>query len=411
LRTRNYRLFASGQLISNTGAWVQRIAQDWLVLTLTGSATAVGITVALQFLPTLLFGLYGGVLADRYPKRRTLLCTQAGMALMAAVLAALALSHTVAAWHVYLVAFGLGTVASIDNPARQAFVNEMVGPDQLRNAISLNSSIFQLGGLIGPAISGALLGAVGPGWAFAINAASYGAPAVALMMMRTGELFVLPTAARRAGQLREGLRYVAKRNDVLWPLVLAGVFGFFSMNLTVSLAAYAKSVFHSGASGYGLLSSLVAVGALTGGLISARRRHSRLRGLVAMAIVFATVFMLAPFAPGEAGFAIMLVPLGAISLIFATTANATIQLATDDAIRGRVMGVYLLVAIGSGALGGTPIGWFVEHVGPRYALLLSGLVPLLVTLAVALRLAREGRLRLQVRPLTARPRLLAVVPR
>jgi MFS family permease len=161
LGTRNFRLFASGQLVSNTGAWVQRIAQDWLVLSITGSATAVGITTALQFLPTLLFGMVGGLIADRYPKRRTLLAAQVGMALMAAILAGLTLSHRVAAWHVYLVAFGLGLITAVENPVRQSFVNEMVGPDRLRNAISINSSVFQLGALIGPAISGVLIRVVG----------------------------------------------------------------------------------------------------------------------------------------------------------------------------------------------------------------------------------------------------------
>jgi MFS family permease len=164
-------MFASGQIVSNTGAWVQRIAQDWLVLSITGSATAVGITTALQFLPTLLFGLAGGLIADRYPKRRVLLATQVGMASMAAALAFLTLTHQVAAWHVYVIAFGLGLVTAVDNPVRQSFVNEMVGPDQLRNAISINSSVFQLAALIGPAISGMLISAVGAGYAFAVNAA------------------------------------------------------------------------------------------------------------------------------------------------------------------------------------------------------------------------------------------------
>lgn len=176
LHTRNFRLFATGQLFSNTGSWVQRIAQDWLVLSLTGSASAVGITTALQFVPTLLLGLVSGLLADRYSKRTILLCTQVGMASMAAMLAYLTLDHQVQAWHVFIIAFGLGIVTAIDNPTRQAFVNEMVGPEQLRNAISINSSVFQLGGLIGPAVSGALISAVGPGYSFAINAVSYMAP-------------------------------------------------------------------------------------------------------------------------------------------------------------------------------------------------------------------------------------------
>ena len=192
LRTRNFRLFATGQLCSNIGTWVQRIAQDWLVLSLTGSATDVGITTALQFVPTLLFGLVGGLIADRYPKRRILLATQSGLAAIAGILAVLTLTHEVTAWQVYLVAFGLGLVTAVDNPTRQSFANEMVGPHQLSNAISINSSVFQLGGLVGPAVSGALITAVGPGYSFAINALSYAAPLVALSRMRTSELHTRP---------------------------------------------------------------------------------------------------------------------------------------------------------------------------------------------------------------------------
>ena len=296
LHTRNFRLFASGQIVSNTGAWVQRIAQDWLVLSITGSATAVGITTALQFLPTLLFGLAGGVIADRYPKRRVLLFTQVGMAAMAATLAILTLGHHVEVWHVYLVAFGLGTVVAVDNPTRQSFVNEMVGQEHLRNAVSINATVFQLGALVGPAISGVLINAVGSGYAFALNAASYSASTAALLLMRDSELHPAP-AASDGTRIRDGLRYVAGRPDVLWPTVLVGVFGLFTVNLPVTLAAYARSVFDIGASGYGLLTSVLAVGSVTGALISAGRSRTRLRALVAIASTLATLYMIASLAP------------------------------------------------------------------------------------------------------------------
>src|ERR1700744_3439972 len=222
LRTRNFRLFVAGQLFSNTGTWVQRIAQDWLVLSLTGSATAVGVTTALQFLPTLLFGLFGGMIADRYPKRTVLLVTQSALGLIAGVLAAATLAHVVAAWQVYVVAFALGLVTAVDNPTRQSFANEMVGPAQLSNAISINSSVFQLGGLIGPAISGVLISAVGPGYSFAINAASFAAPLTALLMMRPAELRTVAWDRDNAGSgLRDGLRYAVSEPLVLWPTVLA----------------------------------------------------------------------------------------------------------------------------------------------------------------------------------------------
>ena len=215
--TRNYRLFATGQLVSNTGGWVQRIAQDWLVLTITGSATDVGITTALQFLPTLLIGMYGGAIADRYDKRKVLLATNAAMSLLAAVLAGLTLAHTVSAWHVYLVAFALGMVTAIDNPTRQSFVNEMVGPEQLRNAISLNASIFQLGALVGPAISGYLINAVGAGYSFAINAISYLAAIVALL--RIDRSLLHRAVAQRAADVRlaDGARFAWRQPPCVGP--------------------------------------------------------------------------------------------------------------------------------------------------------------------------------------------------
>jgi MFS family permease len=409
LRTRNFRLFATGQIVSNTGSWVQRIAQDWLVLSISGSATAVGITTALQFLPTLLFGLAGGAIADRYPKRRVLLGTQAGFAAMATILALLTLTHQVEVWHVYLVAFGLGSVAAIDNPTRQSFVNEMVGPEQLRNAVSINASVFQLGALIGPAISGILINAVGSGYAFAVNAVSYSASTTALLLMRERELNRTPRRAGEHARIRDGLRYVASRPDTLWPTVLVGVFGMFTVNLAVTLAAYAKSVYHSGAGGYGLLTSVVAVGSLTGALISAGRTRTRLRVLVGIAGALALLYLVAAAAPTEWSFCPVLVALGGATLLLYTSANSTVQLASDDDIRGRVMGVYLLVFIGSGAIGGPLIGWLDESFGPRTGMLISGLVPAVATVLVALKLARIAHVRL--RPSTVRALLRAAPAR
>jgi MFS family permease len=391
LRTRNFRLFATGQLFSNTGSWVQRIAQDWLVLTLTGSAAAVGITTALQFLPTVLFGLLGGLIADRYPKRRILLATQIGMSTMAATLACLTLTHQVAVWHVYFIAFGLGIVTAIDNPTRQSFVNEMVGHDHLRNAISINSSVFQLGGLIGPAISGVLIGAVGPGYAFAINAVSYTAPFVALSMMRDSELIMMPRATRQPGQLRAGLRYVAGRPDLLWPTVLVGVFGLFTANLPVTLAAYAKSVFHSGPAGYGMLSVIVSLGAFSGALVSTRLPRARLRRLLLFGTVLAALDMLAAAAPGELSLCVLLFFVGAATLLLLTSANSTVQTAAHDTLRGRVMSVYLLVFVGSAAIGGPLLGAADEHFGPRIGMLLAGVVPAIAIVFIATKLAGDAR--------------------
>jgi MFS family permease len=393
LRTRNFRLFATAQIFSNTGTWVQRIAQDWLVLSLTGSATAVGITTALQFLPTLLFGLVGGLIADRYPKRQILLFTQTGLSAIAGILAVLTLTHQVEPWHVYVIAFGLGLVTAVDNPTRQSFANEMVGPDQLRNAISINSSVFQLGGLIGPAISGALISAVGPGYSFAINALSYAAPLAALLRMRTGELHAIPKVTAGAGQLRDGLRYAVRQPAVLWPTVLAGVFGMFTGNLPVTLAAYAKSVFHSGPGGYGLLSAVVAVGSITGALLSARLRRTGLGTLIGFGAALAAIDMLSAAVPGQAMLCLLLLPIGACTLLLLTATNSTVQVAAHDAIRGRVMGIYLLVFIGGAAIGGPLLGLIDQHLGPRDGMFLAGAVPAVATALIAARLATRRGLR------------------
>lgn len=412
LRIRNYRIYAFGQLFSNTGAWVQRIAQDWLVLTITGSATSVGLTTALQFLPTLLFGLFGGVIADRYPKRRILLVTTVGMASTASMLAWLTLSHRVAAWHVYVIAFVLGLVGAVDNPARQSFVNELVGSKQLRNAISINSSVFQAAALVGPAISGVLIQAVGSGYAFVINAVSYLAPFVGLLLIRVDGLNVSAATAKAGGQrLSDGLRYVVRHSHVLWPIVLVGVFGMFTTNLPVTLAAYAKLVFHAGPGGYGLLSSTVAVGSLIGALISARRARTTLRTLVATGFVLATLDVLAAVAPDEWTFRLFLSAVGAATLMLLISANSMVQLAAPDGIRGRVMGVYLLVFVGGGALGGPMVGVIDQHLGPRVGMFLAGAVPAVTTIVVATRLARERQLRIRLDLHGPLNRLVAVVPK
>jgi len=408
LSTRNYRLFASGQLVSNTGAWVQRIAQDWLVLTLTGSATAVGLTTALQFLPTLLLGLYGGVIADRCNKRRVLLLTNTGMGLLAAALAGLVLDHQVRPGHVYLIALLLGTVTAIDNPTRQSFVNDLVGPAQLRNAISLNASIFQLGALVGPALSGYLIGAVGPGYSFAINAVSYLAAIVALLRIREAELHLMPAGADSSTRLRDGLAFARQHPEVRWPIVLVGVFGMFSTNLPVTLAAYARNQFHSGASGYGLLTSAVALGSIGGALISARRARTRLRGLAGVGALACAALIVASGFSSEWPYLLLLVSVGTATLLFLTSANSSVQLAAGDELRGRVMGLYLLVFIGSGAIGGPVLGAIDQHFGPRTGMLLAGLVPGLVLLGVAGRLAHDGGLRLRLQSSTPP---VAVVPR
>ncbi|GAA2222872.1 MFS transporter [Streptomyces amakusaensis] len=396
LKIRNYRLFATGQVVSNTGTWMQRIAQDWLVLTLTGSASAVGITIALQFLPMLLFGLYGGVLADRLPKRPLLLATQSAMALTGIALAVLTLTGEVQVWHVYLTAFLLGLVTVVDNPARQTFVAEMVGPDQLGNAVSLNSANFQSARLIGPAVAGVLITAVGSGYAFLFNGLSFLAPIASLLLMRTAELHKVERAPRGKGQLREGLSYVSSRPELIWPIVLIGFVGTFGFNFPIWLTAFVHDVYDSGASTYGLLNTLMAVGSLAGALLAARRATSRLRILVGAAVLFGALEIVAALAPEFWIFALLMVLVGMFGLTVNVTANSSIQMATDPAVRGRVMSLFMMVFVGGTPLGGPLFGWITDAYGPRVGLALGGAISLAAALGVGLLLARSGGLRLKV---------------
>ncbi|MFI8518762.1 MFS transporter [Streptomyces sp. NPDC085481] len=394
LSIRNYRLFFTGAIVSNTGTWMARITQDWLVLSLTGSAAAVGVTTALQFLPMLVFGLYGGVIADRYPKRRILLVSQAALGLCGLSLAVLTLSGSIQVWHVYLVAFLLGMVTVVDNPTRQSFVSEMVGPDQLRNAVSLNSANFQSARLIGPAVAGLMIASIGSGWAFLINGLSFLAPLAVLMLMRTNELHKVERAPRGKGQLREGLRYVAGRPDLIWPIVLVGFIGTFGFNFPIWLTAFSEEIFQVGAGTYGFLNTLLAAGSLAGALLAARRGSTRLRMLVVAAGVFGVLEVAAALSPSFWLFALLLVPIGTVGLTINISANSAVQMATDPVMRGRVMSLYMMVFAGGTPIGAPLLGWVTDTFGPRVGFATGGLVSLAAASAIGLVLARVGGLRM-----------------
>ncbi len=396
LRMRNYRLYFYGQVISNSGTWMQRIAQDWLVLELTNSPFAVGITTALQFLPLLLFGLFGGLVADRYNKHRLLFVTQSLMAALALALAILTLTGDVEVWHIYAVAFGLGLVTVVDNPTRQVFVNEMVPVDLVRNAVGLNSGSFQLARMVGPAVAGILISAVGSGWAFAINAASYLGTITALAMMDTATLQAIPRAVRQRGQLREGLRYVRDRPHLLWLIVLVFFIGTFGYNFAIILSAYAKNVFDAGADVYGWLNTALAVGSVTGALLAARRATVRLAFLFAAAAAFSIMLVVQGLIPWLVPFGVALVLTGLLSTTFNTTANSTVQLSTDAAVRGRVMSLYMLVLAGGTPIGGPLVGAITDEWGAPLAIVLSGAVCLAATIACAVLAARQTGVRLRV---------------
>jgi len=391
LRIRNYRIYAAGGVVSNIGTWMQRIAQDWLVLHLSGgSGVALGITTGLQFLPMLLVGPFGGTLADRYSKRTILLATQAAMGVVGAALGVLDITGVVVVWHVYLLALLLGVAAAIDAPTRQSFVVEIVGRDDLPNAVGLNSASFNLGRVIGPALAGLLIAVAGTGPVFLINAASFGAIIVALEAMRVDELQTPPRATRAPGQILEGFRYVRGRPDLLLVMVVVFFVGTFGLNFQMNSALMATQVFHKGAGAYGLLGSVLAVGSLSGALLAARRGRPRLRLVVAAAVVFGVIEVAAGLMPTYVSFMAVLIPMGLAQMTLLNSANATIQLGVDPTMRGRVMALYMAVLMGGTPFGAPLVGAVAEAFGPRWGLILGGVISAGAALVAALVLARRG---------------------
>jgi MFS family permease len=408
LRVPNFRLFTISNILAMSGTWMQRIAQDWLVLTLSHSVTAVGITVAMQFTPMLVFGLYGGLIVDRYSKRRLLMITQGVIGVLAALLAVLALTHTVQVWEIWAIAFVVGLVVVVDNPTRQVFANELVGPRYLRNAISMNSSVFQLGGLIGPAVAGFLLDAVGAGWAFGINSITCFITVATLAALNPAKLVKITPVPRAKGQLTQGLAYVTRKPVIFWTIVMVAILSLFALTTPVILTAYANNVFKVGASGYGLFNTLVAAGAFTGAILSTRRKRVRLRTVMIMGGLWGLVQALGSIMPNQFGFGITLIALGVANLLFITAANSLVQMSSNVGIRGRVMSLYVLVLLGGQAIGGPFMGWVVSTWGPAVGLAVSGLVPALAALAIGIHLARRHDLRLSVSVDRGSPRVAII---
>lgn len=394
LRVRNYRLYAGGQLVSLTGTWMQRVAQDWLVLELTNSGIALGIVTALQFGPALVLGLWGGVLADRGNKRSLLLMTQTGLAVAALVLGLLDVTHVVALWHVMVLATVVGIIGALDSPIRQSFVVEMVGREDLTNAVGINSTIFNAGRILGPAVAGVMISAVGTGWAFIANAASSVAVLAALGLMRTAELHPSRRVVRAPGQLREGLRYVRGRGDLLLAMLLVFIVGTFGLNFQITTALLAKQVFGRGAAGYGLLSTSLAVGACFGAVLATRRRtRPTALFLVGIATVFGVVEVIAGSMPTYPLSALALVPAGLCMLTFTTAANSSVQLGVDPTMRGRVMALYLMCFMGGTPLGAPVIGWVAEAFGPRWGMIGGGVVSGVAAVVIGVLIARHRDLR------------------
>jgi len=395
LRERNYRLFAGGQVISNVGTWMQRVAQDWLVLELSGrSAMAVGIAAALQFTPTLLLSMWAGMLADRMDKRRMLLVVQTGMGCCALVLGVLDVTGVVALWQVYVFCVVLGVFAAIDQPTRQSFVSEMVGGGNVTNAVALNSMAFNAARIVGPAVAGVMITLIGTGWVFLGNAVSFVAVVIGLLAMDPTRLHVVARQPRRPGQLGEAIRYVRGRGDVLVLLLLVFCVSTFGMTFFATLANVAANVFHRGATGYGLLTTMMAVGTLGGGVLAARRSargRPRLRLVLGGALVFGLLQIVLAAMPTYLTFGLMLIPVGAAVITFVTAANSAVQLAVSPELRGRVMGLYMLVFLGGNPVGAPLAGWMAEQFGGRTPYFVGGVVSVLAAGACALVARRRSR--------------------
>ena len=381
LRIRNYRLYFVAQLISVSGTWMQTVAQAWLVLRLTGSGVDLGIVVGLQFLPMLLFGPFGGLVADRMNKRRLLYATQTAGGLLALALGILVVSHTVQLWQVYLLAGLLGVVNVFDNPARQTFVMEMVGRDDLPNAVSLNTVVMNASRVVGPAIGGVVITLLGLGVCFFVNAASYIAVVVGLSMMRAVELHPTSPVERARGQIREGFRYVWRTPALRNTLLAIALIGIFAYNFTVTLALLAKVTFHGGAGTYSLLTSCMGIGAVVGGLIAAHHARPTPRLLQILALVFGALLAAVALAPTLLTAAIAITVMGAASIGFIATANATLQLTSAPAMRGRVMALYAMAFLGTTPIGAPLVGAIAQWTDPRVALL-SGAVATVIAAAL-----------------------------
>jgi len=398
LRNHNYRLYLAGNLVSNVGTWMQRVAQDWLVLSLPGTGgTQLGITTGLQFLPVLLLSPYAGVVADRFPKRIMLQLTQLGMALSSLALGVVAVSGHAEVWMVYALAFTFGVASAFDVPARQSFVSEMVGSEDLTNAVGLNSAVFNSARLLGPAAAGLLIGLLGggataSGWVILVNGVSYFAVILQLRRMDVRLLNSPVPRGREPGMLLEGVRYVRSQPKMLMILVLVFFAGTFGMNFQITSALMATQVFDKGAGEFGILGSALAIGSLSGALMAARRPHIRLRLLIFAATAFGVAEIVAGLLPSYLAFACFAPVIGFCTITLLNSCNATMQMSSDPVLRGRVMALYMTVVMGGTPLGAPVIGLIGEQFGARWTLIVGGVLVLVgvgLALIVFHRLNRE----------------------
>ena len=391
LRVPNYRIWAAGALVSNIGTWMQRTGQGWLVLTqLTHhNAAAVGIVMALQFGPQLLWLPWTGSAADKLDKRRLLMATQAAMGVLALVLGLLTVIGAVRLWQVDVFAFLFGSVAAFDAPVRQTFVGELVGERDLSNAVALNSTSFNAARMIGPALAGLVIASVGTGWAFVINGVSFVAVLLSLGLLRLGDLHAMERARRGRGSFVAGLRYAWARPDLRAILIMLALIGTFGLNFTIYIATMAVRVFHTGANGYGLLTSAMAIGTISGALFRAAQERARFQSLLTGSILFGIGCLGAALSPDIWVFAICLVVIGVAALTLTNTTNSLMQLSTEPAMRGRVMALRVSIALGGTLIGAPIVGWVADHGGPRWALGVGSAAGFASALVVAFALMRR----------------------
>jgi MFS family permease len=388
----NYRRYISGQSISLVGTWMQMAAQSWLVLTITRSATTLGLIVALQTLPVLLLGPYGGVIADRVDKLRLMTALQVAMGVQALVLGVLTVTGSVRLWEIGVLAALLGLNNAFENPARQSFMLEMVGPENLRNAVSLNSVLVNVARVIGPAVAGVLIATVGEGVCFLVNAASFVAVVASLRMLDRAALTPSAPSPRAPGQLREGLRYVRRTPELGVPLLMMALAGALAYEFQVTLPVMARQGLHAGATAYGFMTAAMGVGAVVGGLFVANKGRTGLRPLVLASSAFGVVLLLAALAPNLPVEIVALAFAGGASISFMSTGNSTLQLTAAPGMRGRVMSLWFVAFQGSTPIGGPIVGWVMAQAGARAGLGLGGITCLLVALLglLALRRLRSG---------------------
>lgn len=388
LDTYNYRVFFGGELVSHTGTWMQNMAEAWLVLTLTHNGAAVGATFAFRFLPVLLFGLWGGAVVDRYDRRTILLITQSLQAVLAVALWVLVLTGVVQVWMVFGLAVALGCVTVVDQPAHHAFVEEMVGRDRLSNAVALNSAVGNSARITGPAIAGLLIASVGEAWVFFVNAVSFVAVVVALLAMRTSDLKPLHSPSSRP-RVREGLAYAWSITEIRSTILLVGVVGTLVYNFPTFLTLMASDTFHGGAGLAGGLMAVLGVGTVIGALVAAHRSRQTSRTVLIAAAALGTSMVIAALLPNEWLVFVALVPVGVLATFFGSTANAHMQMWSAPHFRGRVMGIYSFLTLGTTVVGGPSMGWVCQHWNPRAGIGVAGLTTVIAAGALTASMRRD----------------------